>query len=199
MKFKELHSQARLIDHAIDAYCVSRNVVFPPLSEISEIVAQIFPGLPPASLGWHKAVFRLRHGHHDLVLKVGPKKMIEGDHDVYRRLPHSIRHRLYARIFWHTRYCLLQEFGVKVPVPVSELKRLREIGYIFGVVDVKEANIRCIRGNFRIIDANMVSQRFSLLWRMIELIKFKFHRILRTKPIGFFYRKFHDFIHKYNI
>jgi hypothetical protein len=171
MKFKLLRNQAKLIDDLIDVYKQSRGTPFIPPIEIKTIITQVFPRLVPESDGWHKVVFRIRSEDGDLVLKIGRKEAIENDHRVYKRLPESVRHRLFAKMYWHTKYCLLQEYGSKTQISPAEVNKLREFGYQYGLIDVKSKNIRNINGCLKIIDANMIPQKLSPIWRVIETIK----------------------------
>jgi hypothetical protein len=92
-----------------------------------------------------------------IVLKVGTKRSIENDHRAYKRLPEGMRHQVFAKIFWHTKYCLLQEYGFPAQVNSDELTRLRRIVYRYGIYDVKEKNLKRINGELKIIDANITS------------------------------------------
>ena len=80
-----------------------------------------------------------------IVLKVGPKNSIENDHRAYKRVPESMRHKLFARIFWHTKYCLLQEYGFPAHVTQEELTQLRRVVYRYGIFDVKAENVKMYR------------------------------------------------------
>jgi len=171
MKFKRVHGQAKLVDKLIDAKKKDRGTSFITKPEVTAIVTRIFPDLIPESDGWHKAVFRVRSEDRDLVLKIGRKEAIENDYRVYKRLPESVRHRLFARMYWHTKYCLLQEYGSKTQVSLADVNKLREFGYQYGLIDIKSKNIRSVNGNLKIIDANMVPRKFSPIWRTIETIK----------------------------
>jgi hypothetical protein len=187
MKFKPLQNQAKLIDDLIDAYKKFTGTPFIPPTDIKAIITRVFPSLVPESNGWHKVVFRIRSEDGDLVLKIGRKEAIENDHRVYKRLPESVRHKLFARMYWHTKYCLLQEYGSITQISPAELNKLREFGYQYGLIDVKSKNIRNINGSLKIIDANMVPQKFSPIWRVIETIKSRipepFHMLIKKLTV----------------
>ena len=82
------------------------------MKNLEQIVLMIFPDARLSNFGLHKLVFRLRHKSHELALKIGKSEAIELDHKAYKQMPTSIRHVYFARVFWHTKYCLLQEYGV---------------------------------------------------------------------------------------
>ena len=76
----------------------------------------VFPNAVMVDFGLHKLVFSLRHKIHILALKVGRAQAIELDHKVYKQMPKDSRDVYFARIFWHTKYSLLQEWGIEVEV-----------------------------------------------------------------------------------
>jgi hypothetical protein len=172
MKHKSLRNRARLIDHLIDAYRESMGTQFIPEDKLTDVVSTIYPNFEAEGSGRHKTVFRLNQGnHHDFALKIGPKDDIENDHKMYKRLPTKLRHEFLAKMFWHTKYCLLQEYGTECEISVEELNKLRELGYKYGLIDIKPLNIRKIGDHLKIIDANAVRYRFSGFWRIIEHVK----------------------------
>ena len=93
-----------------------------------------------------------------------------------------MRHKVFARIFWHTKYCLLQEFGYSANVSQEELTRLRKIVYKYGVFDVKAENLKMIGGELKIIDANVTSIPIPFVMRKLDEVKPK----LPKKIIIFF-------------
>ncbi len=171
MKFKTLHHTARQIDHSIDHYMhLSGSLVVPQL-RLREVVLKNFPDFYVKDLGWHKIVFGVHSIDQKIVLKVGPKNSIENDHRAYKRVPENIRHKLFARIFWHTKYCLLQEYGFPAHVNEWELARIRRIVYQYGIFDVKAENLKRIDGELKIIDANVTSIPIPLLLRKMDEVK----------------------------
>ena len=133
MKFKSLHEKAKLLDAKIDQYRNDKKITFLPLPSLQALVLQIFPEATMFGYGLHKFVFRLRHKSHVLMLKIGKKDAIERDHEVYKMLPSSLRHVYFARVFWHTKYCLLQEYGEEIEVSAKSLAQLRSIGEKYGL------------------------------------------------------------------
>ncbi len=132
------------------------------------------------SYGWHKIVFGIKSAQQKIVLKVGTKRSIENDHRAYKRLPESIRHRLFAHIFWHTRYCLLQEYGFAAHVTVEQLASVRAIVYKYGVYDVKAENLRAVNGKLKIIDANSTAFLLPGIFKIFDGDRKKFPKKLVT-------------------
>lgn len=123
------------------------------------------------SFGWHKTVFGVKGLERKVVLKVGPKKSVENDHRAYKRVPENMRHQVFAKIFWHTKYCLLQEYGYPVHVTELQLQRLRREVNRYGIFDVKAQNLRAIDGAVKIIDANSTRIPLPTMLRKIDEIK----------------------------
>ena len=171
MKFKSLHAKAKLVDDSIDEYIKTKNSSFVPMKNLEEMVPAIFLEARLRNFGLHKLVFFLRHKSHELALKIGKPEAIELDHETYRRMPPSIRHVYFARIFWHTKYCLLQEYGVEAEVSTEALVQIRAIAGQYGLLDITCDNIRSVNGNLKIIDASIAPPGFSGLWRAADFIK----------------------------
>lgn len=162
---------ARQIDHLIDHYLHSSGTSVIPQEELKKIILKEFPDLYVKNVGWHKIVFGIRSIDQKIVLKVGPKNSIENDHRAYKRVPENMRHKLFARIFWHTKYCLLQEYGFPAYVTAGELTRVRRIVYRYGIFDVKAENLKRIDGELKIIDANVTSIPIPFVLRKIDEVK----------------------------
>lgn len=171
MKYRELHHEAKHIDRLIDHELHVSGGLFPTQEQLQELVAANYPDFAVVNCGWHKIVFQNRQFNHKVVLKIGPKKSIEGDHRVYKSVPEDKRHRYFARIFWHTKYCLLQEFGEPASVTQEQLDCIRKEVYKYGVFDVKAANISLINGELRIIDANVTRIPLPTVLRKVDEIK----------------------------
>jgi len=172
MKYKKLHHVAKRIDHLIDHHLRKSRSAFPPQEDLKKIVESHFPDYFVENCGWHKIVFGNRQIA-QVVLKVGNRKSIEGDHRTYKRVPHEVQHRLFARIFWHTKYCLLQEYGSPVQVSPEELEVIRQEAYKYGIVDVKANNLRRIEGVIKIVDANLSPIPLPAVLRKLDEIKAK--------------------------
>ena len=155
MKYKTLHHKARQIDHLIDHYMHSNGTCVISQEELKQLVLREFPDFYVRNVGWHKIVFGIHSIDQEIVLKVGAKKSIENDHRAYKRVPENQRHQLFAKIFWHTKYCLLQQYGSPAKVTQQELAQLRGMVYKYGIFDIKADNLMRIDGELKIIDANV--------------------------------------------
>ena len=173
MKFKTLHEKAKLVDDTVDEYIKTKNGSFVPMQNLEEIVLTIFPDAHVSNFGLHKLVFHLRHKSHELALKIGRSEAMERDHESYRKMPPSVRHVYFARVFWHTKYCLLQEFGVEADVPAQDLVQLRAIAGKYGLLDITCDNIRSVNGNLKIIDASIAPPGLFGLWQTADFIKLR--------------------------
>ena len=170
MKFKGLHEKARLIDDLIDENRKASQASFVSKKRLVEIVSIVLPDAVLVSFGLHKLVFRLAHKTHLLALKVGKQLAIERDHRAYKMPPPNIRHVYFARIFWHTKYCLLQEYGVETKVSPGQLMQLRQVAYKYGLLDISCENIRSVAGNLKIIDANVSPHGLYRIWKTADVI-----------------------------
>ena len=174
-----------MIDHHLN----SRGSLFIPQEELKNLILKNFPDLSLTDVGWHKIVFSIQLTDRKIVLKVGPKKSIENDHRAYKRVPENMRHKLFARIFWHTKYCLLQEYGFPAHVTTEELSNLRRILYKYGIFDVKADNLKRIDGQIKIIDVNVAPFPLPAIWKMVDETKPKLPKRLMlfikklTKPL----------------
>jgi len=173
VKFKTLHEKAKLVDDSIDEYIKTKKGSFVPMQNLEEIVLTTFPGSHVSNFGLHKLVFRLRHKSHELALKIGKSEAIERDHEAYKQMPPNVRHAYFARVFWHTKYCILQEFGVEADVSAQDLVQLRAIAGEYGLLDITCDNIRSVNGNLKIIDASIAPPGLFGLWQTADFIKLR--------------------------
>ena len=95
------------------------------MKNLEQIVLTVFPEARLSNYGLHKLVFFLRHKSHELALKIGKSEAIELDHKAYKLMPADLRYVYFARVFWHTKYCLLQEYGVEAEVLAEDLVQLK--------------------------------------------------------------------------
>ena len=170
MKFKSLHEKSRLLDSSIDEY-LKANGSFVPMRQLQEKVQAVFPDAVMVNFGLHKLVFHLRHKSHELVLKVGKAQAMERDHRVYKQMPPNLRHVYFARIFWHTQYWILQEYGVEADVSSESLAQLKEIAEQYGLLDITCDNVRSVDGKLKIIDANIAPTGLFRLWKTADTIR----------------------------
>jgi hypothetical protein len=173
VKFKSLHAKAKHLDNLIDDFIKAEKTSFVPISTLQEIVPKIFPDCVMVNFGLHKVVFHLRHKSHELALKIGKPESIEVDHRAYKQLPGSLRHVYFAKVFWHTKYCLLQEYGVEAEVSDQELEQIRIIASDYGLLDITCDNIKKVNGTLKIIDASIAPPGLFSLWKIADIIKLK--------------------------
>lgn len=171
LKYKQLHHEAKHIDRLIDRQLTLCGGLFLTTDEIHELVAENYPDFVVENCGWHKIVFRNRQIDHKVVLKIGPSRSIENDHHAYKHVPERLRHLYFARIYWHTKYCLLQEFGETATVTDAQLDCMRQAVYKYGVFDIKAENLRWIDGELKIIDASATRIPLPTVLRKIDEIK----------------------------
>jgi hypothetical protein len=170
VRFKTLHQRAEILDDIIGAYVDSKNTSFVPMSELQNIVPTVFSEAKMLSFGMHKLVFNVQYRKQSLALKIGKKEAIEADHRAYKQLPHPYRHIYFARVFWHTKYCLLQEYGEEVEVTPEELSQIRSIASKFGLLDISCENIRNIDGYLKIIDAGVAPPGLYGLYKAADFV-----------------------------
>ncbi len=171
MKFKSLYEKAKQVDNLIDEHIKTTGTHFASREALQEIVPTIFPDAIVVNFGLHKLVFQLKHKSHELVLKLGKSEAIEVDHKAYKQMPKIFRHAYFARVFWHTKYCLLQEYGVETEVSKEELAEIRIIASKYGLLDITCDNIRRVNGNLKIIDASIAPLGMYSLWKTADVIK----------------------------
>ena len=160
MKFKSLNKKAKLLDDLIDDYIETNGTSFVPIANLEKIVIKSFPDAVLVNFGFHKLVFHLSHKSHELALKIGRSQDIEFDHKVYKQLPENLRQVYFAMIFWHTKYCLLQEYGVEAEVSAEAVEQLRALAGKYGILDITCDNIRSVNGILKIVDASCRLQGF---------------------------------------
>ncbi|MCW4006459.1 MAG: hypothetical protein NWF04_07710 [Candidatus Bathyarchaeota archaeon] len=183
MQYRPLYRKAKSIDKLVDEYRRLRGGAFVSAQEITVIISKVFPDVSVQGEGWYKHAFLLCFENNALVLKIGQKTAVENDRRVYKRLPKRLRHDVFAQLFWHTKYCLLQEYGIKTNVSPQELNRFKQIGEKYGLLDVRAENIRQINGKLKLIDANLAPYRISKLAQLAEKIWFRMPKWLE-KLVG---------------
>jgi len=171
MKFKSIFRKARVIDSLIEQYIKSTNALIITLDAFGDIVQRQFPEFTLTGRGAHKVTFTVHYNEQTLVLKVGKKDTIENDHRVYKLLPRRVRHAYHARIFWHTKHCLLQEYGVETEVSEDELNVLRTIMGRYGLIDIRCDNIRKVNGRLKVVDANIAEGRTAHVKKILDRIR----------------------------
>jgi len=156
----------------------STGMRFIPQNQLKSLILANFSDLFVVSYGRHKIAFGIHSVDQKIVLKVGTKRSIENDHRAYKRLPESIRHQLFARIFWHTKYCLLQEYGFPAHITNEQLAYLKRVVYKYGFYDIKAENLKVIDGKLKIIDANATAFLLPAVLKIVDEDKRKFPKRL---------------------
>jgi hypothetical protein len=154
MRHATLKKRAETVDFIIDQYKLVRRRRNFPKKIVAGVVDLLFPNSNFEGRGFFKEVHSIRSRARKLVLKLSHAESTKRDWRVYHRLPAGIRNRYFARIYWHTKYCSLQKYGKKVPVPKQELKKLRTRVREHGLTDIKADNVRKVEGHFKIVDAS---------------------------------------------
>lgn len=153
MRHHGIYEKALLIDKFVEFYLKARKRKTFPHKEVGQLIGLLFPGSRKLGRGAFKTVYRVSSTARDLALKISREDSVTKDIEVYNRLPSNIRNRCFAKIYWHTRFCLLQKYGKAVTIPPQELEILKEKGTRYGLTDVRVANVRKVEGRFKIVDA----------------------------------------------
>lgn len=154
MRHAKIHKKAVFLDSVIDAYKKARDRKSFPHEVVKQLLPLLFPHSSFKGKGWYKSVHKISTRTRDLVLKTGDSKYIRRDHRVFAGINGRGRNRDFAKIYWSTKYCMLQKYGKSRKVPQAELLRLREEARQRRLGDVREDNIRFMEGQFKIVDAS---------------------------------------------
>jgi hypothetical protein len=155
IRHKKIYQRAKLLDKFIDFYIKAKKRVNFPHKVVKNIVCLLFPNARYEGKGAFKTVHHISTRSRELILKFSMEKNIKKDFEAYTSLPPSIRNRYFAKIYWSTKYCLLQKYGKKAKVPDDKLQQLKIVAKKYGLSDVRVANIRKVNGNFKIVDASV--------------------------------------------
>ncbi len=154
---------AYVIDDIIDHYRKTRHTDrIPHKRLLSPVVELVFSRQEHIGKGYFKRVFWIHSAGEDieLALKIGRPEAIDMDWEIYQRAKAGgLADKYFAKCYWRTRYCLLQEFGTKKKVPDDVLTDLRKRAYGIGLVDIKRDNVLFVRGKFKLVDANFKGKR----------------------------------------
>lgn len=160
MRYRRIHRKALLLDQIVSVYKrVHGRKNFPHKLVKAIIVPLLFERWKFEGKGAFKTVHRVYSTAGRVALKTAAAKYIRRDLRVYKRLPAAIRNRFFAKIYWHTKYCLLQKYGKRKRVPVEMTERLREVARRYGLSDVRPGNVREVAGQFKIVDANLAKAK----------------------------------------
>jgi hypothetical protein len=173
LRYREIYQQAKQIDHLIDKQA-DKEKHFPTREKLEELVLKNFSVFYVVGWGRHKVIFGSYRADQRVVLKIGLHRNIESDHHAYKAVPEQKRHHFFAKIYWHTRYCILQEYGLPAQPTPEQIQEFRYALARYGIVDIKATNLRMIKGELRLVDANttrlpmpIIQQKLSDLKRMI--------------------------------
>lgn len=162
MRHKNILKKAKFIDEFVNHYNKIRKRSSFPHKEVKSIIHFLFQGSSYSGKGKYKSVHRVSSRAKDFVLKTSHTKNIKNDVRAYNKLPENICNRYFAKIYWITKYCLLQRFGKSAKIPQQVLKKLKSIAKDHGLTDVRQENVRKFGRTFKIIDASL-SKRKRLL------------------------------------
>lgn len=154
MRHALIKKKAEFIDQFVDAYKRIRKRSSFPHKEVGSIIHFLFPGSSYSGRGAFKTVHRISSRAKTLVLKTSHFKNITKDVRAYKRLPPRVRNRYFAKIYWRTKYCVLQKYGRKIAVHPGGLNKLKAVARKYGLTDVRPDNIRKVDGHFKIVDAS---------------------------------------------
>jgi hypothetical protein len=170
---KSLYQKAQVIDNYLEHnYDPARQHAI-SLKAVGDVVLKFYPDFKLTGSGTHKIIFEVQHHHHTLAFKVGRRRAIENDHKAYKRLPVGIRRKYFARIYWHTHYCLLQEYGEETYVPIEELNQLKAVADKFDLIDVNCDNVRRINGQLKMVDATITEGPTSPFVKTMDSLRYK--------------------------
>ena len=158
-RHKLIYRKALFLDTFIKEYQKVRSRTNFPQKEVRTLIHFLFPGSSVSGRGAFKTAHRVSSRARHLVLKTSSPKNIRNDWRAYNKIPENLRNRYFARIYWKTKYCLLQKYGTKRIVPLPALHRLQRFGSEFGLTDIRPANVRKVDGHFKIVDANVAKQK----------------------------------------
>ena len=158
MRHALIHKKAELIDRFIDVYKRERKRNTFPHKEVKSLIHLLFQGSSYSGRGAFKTVHKVSSRARDLVLKTARRNAIRNDQIAYKRLPSRIRNRYFAKVYWRTKYCLLQKYGKEANVPKEKLEQLK-IANEYGLKDIRPANVRKVDGIFKIVDASLTDRK----------------------------------------
>lgn len=155
VRHKLIHKRALVLDRLINGFKAERVRKNFPRKQVDQAMPLLFPNSIYAGRGFFKTVHKVSSRARDLVIKTARPKCLDSDWEAYHRIPRAIRNRYFAKIYWRTRYCLLQKFGKRGLVPKERLNYLQSLGRHYGLSDINGKNIRKIDGFYKIVDASL--------------------------------------------
>ena len=154
VRHKKIKDVAELIDFFIDRHNRIRDRKNFPHKKVEFLVRMLFNS-KYLGKGWYKTTHLVYSAKKDLAFKFGNKEAIKRDRRLYNKLPKTIRNKHFAKIYWFTKYCMLQKYGIKTKINKIGLLKMKRIGNKYGLRDIKPDNIREVSGNLKIVDATL--------------------------------------------
>ncbi|MDO8647065.1 MAG: hypothetical protein Q7R70_01455 [Candidatus Diapherotrites archaeon] len=158
MRHKSIYEKkVRFIDDFVDKYIRIRHSKNFPHTAIGIVIKLLFPKSYKINKGWYKTAFYISSRKKDLVIKIGRTKNLKQDWKAYQKFPKGIRNKYFAKIYWHSKYCLLQKWGkaAKISNKDPRIIKLKEKASYYGLNDIKPANTAFFDGKLKIIDASI--------------------------------------------
>lgn len=158
MRHKTIFEKAKFVDEFVDHYNKIRKRENFPHKAVGAVIKLLFPNSKKLGGGRFKTAFYVSSRKRDLVIKVSKTKNLKNDFKVYKRIPNSIRNRYHAKLYWKTKYCLLQKWG-KVKKNLSkkdpELVQLKNRLKPYDLTDIRPANVGLVDGKLKVLDAKI--------------------------------------------
>ena len=114
MRHERIREKARFLDEFIEAHKKTRRRKRFPHQAVEVIIPLLFRRWRPEGRGAFKTVHRVSTTSRHVALKTASAKHISKDWRIYQTLPRGTRNRYFAKIYWKTKYCLLQKYGKRV-------------------------------------------------------------------------------------
>jgi hypothetical protein len=155
LRHERIRKKARFLDEFIEAHKKARRRKRFPHQAVEVIIPLLFRRWRAEGRGAFKTVHRVSTTSRHVALKTASAKHISKDWRIYQTLPRGTRNRYFAKIYWKTKYCLLQKYGKQVRrVSPRAMTTLKKFAKENGLWDVQPGNIRKIDGHYKIVDAN---------------------------------------------
>ena len=155
VRHANIRKKAVFIDQFIDHYNRIRHRTNFPHKAAKEIISLLFPNSKPLGKGAFKTTHFITSRSRKLVLKLSRPKNIRADISAYNRVPLTLRNRYCAKIYWITRYCLLQQYANKVkniskkdPKLLELKKKLKK----YGLTDIRPDNVGFVNRKLKVFD-----------------------------------------------
>ncbi len=161
MRHKTIHKKALFIDEFVDKFNQIRKRKNFPYKAVGTIIKLLFQKSEFLGKGAFKNVYYISSRKKDLVLKLSKKKYLKNDMKVYNKIPKSIRNRYHAKIYWHTKYCLIQKWGNqnKISKRDKRLINLKNKLKPYDLIDIRPANVGFVDGKLKVLDALIKKKR----------------------------------------